>query len=397
MGCILSEVVTWVIEGRRKLRDYRRRRAEEVGIKFTKKEDRFHCNGELLETVRELHADLLRNKREHDYITPLIVQRLVHSSVVVDDQSRATAHALFNQSIRIYEEAQKMLDLERSSGPAPHPYHTVSSDRVLGKKKRLPPNFPPKSASTSSIGTFEIEMDGSDLGQSLGHRMWSNGLQERGTHSGLVQNGTAPEPVHEFIGLNGNRKYTIPLERSQVQHHKLDFSHRRPKPVSSQPIFSSMQRHQYTRSSAITAQMEESSQQKPFGSIADDYGNTQASYLPSRSGQNRHSAISAGGSAPRHSTTEAMSHLLDIRDSDPFVERGVPSSDREEEFSSRYRPAHNNRPHPQMSVQKGLEIKRAREHGQNASYPGQDLVRTMDAVLKRRDHVCRSFSLPLDL
>ena len=385
MGCILSEVITWVTEGRRKLRDYRRRRLEEVG------EDRFHCNGEVLDTVSQLHEDLMQNRRIHDYLTPTIVQGLVHSSIVIDHQSRASAHQLFYQSGRILGDAQKKLERRR--------YHAVS-DGVLEMKKRLPPNLPPKS-STSSTETFKVEMERGDLGQTSGHRVWSNGLQERDNHSEWVQHANVQVPVHNSMNHNGNRKHTISSERSQAQHQQPNSTHRRVERVSSQPVSPSMHRQNNMRSSAKTAQMEKWSQQNPLGIIADTYENTQSSYFPLRSPQNRYSAASAGGLALRPSSTEGISHLPELRHSVPFVERGVASSDLllessdcDEECSPRYRPALKDRPHPQMSVNEGLTIKRARERGQNVRYPDQDLFQTLDAVLRKRDHVCRFISPP---
>lgn len=334
----------------------------------------------------------MQNSRRFDYVTPMIVQGLVHSSIVVDHQSRATARHLSYQSSRILREAEKKLDRGR--------YHAVS-DGVLKAKKRLPPNFPPRSASTSSTGTFEVEAVNCDRGQTSGHRMWSNGLQERAIHSGWVQNGTAKEPVRKSIGRNGNRNRPILTERSQARDQQPEFTHRRPERVSSQPVSPSLQRQQYTRSSANTAQAEMWSQQNSLGIIADDYDNNQASYFPLRSPQNRHSAASAGGPAPRPSTTEGNFHLPDFRDSDPFVESRVASShplpatsNRDVVSSFHYRPARNDRPHPQMSVNEGLTIKRAREHGRNVRYPDQDLFQTLDAVLRKRDHVCRSIGPP---
>lgn len=392
MGCILSEVITWVTEGRKKLRDYKRRRVEEIGRTLTRNEDRFHCNGEVLETVRQLHADFLQNRRVHDHITPMIVERLVHYSVVIDHHSRASAHALFTQSSRILEEAQERLDCERTNGLATYPYHNVSYDRVLGKKKRLPPNLPLRSASTSSIGTFEAETDDYGPAQSSGQWMWSTGSQQRGTHSGWVQNGVIQEPVHNFMGHGRNRKHTIPSERSEAQYQQPHFSHRRLKHVSSPPILSSIRRQQYTPSSAIRAQMEIRSQKNPSGITADGDDNSHASYLPSRSEQSRHSATSPGESVPRRSTTEGISHLLGTQDETQFVESGFPSH-HDEGFPSQYTPALNDRPHPQMSVNEGLEIKRAKGYRQNTKYPDQDLFETLDAVLRHRDHVCRLFNL----
>lgn len=398
MGCVLSEVITWVTEGPKKLREYRRRRPEEVGKAFATSEDRFHSNGEVLDTVNQLHDELMENRRIHDHVTPTIIQRLIHSSIVKDHRLRASAHQLSDQSSRILGEAQKKLDRGQLSGPAPTPYHTVS-DGALDRKKRLPPNWPPHLTSTSSTGTFELETENSNLGQMSGHRIPSKAFPGRDLHSEWVQNRGTQEPVHN--PHTGNCELPMSSERSQARYQLPSFPSPRSEHILSHPISSSMQRQQDTRSFVDAAQLAEAwSHNNPLGIIADNHDNTQASYSPLRSRQNRHSATIAGGLAFRPSTHGDISIMPDLRDSDPFVNSGVASShplpeipDRDGQFSSRFRPARNDRPHPHMSVNEGLPIKWAREHGRNARYPDQDLVQTLDAVLRKRDHVCRSKSL----
>lgn len=391
MGCILSEVVTWVTEGRKKLQEYRRRRLEEVGKTFSNREDRFHCNGEVLDTVNQLHDELMQNNRRLDYVTPMIVEGLVHTSIIVNYQSRASAHHLSYQSSRILKEAEKKLERERS--------HTVSNG-VPKAKKRLPPNLPLRSASTSSAGTLEVEAANYDQGQTSRHPKRFNDLQERAIHSGWVRNGTAKEPGNPSNSHNGNRNRTIPTEQSQARYEQPNSVFRRPERVLSQADFSSMQRQQHPRFSTNTAQMEILNQQHHRSIVEQGHDTPQASYFPLRSRQYRYSATSAGRPATRPSTTEGVPYLPDFKDSDPFVESGVASPhsleacDRDEEYSSPYRPPRKDRPHPHMSVDEGLKIKEARERGQNAKYPDQDILKTSDAVLRKRDHVSRSISPP---
>lgn len=383
MGCILSEVITWVTEGQNKLREYRRRRPLEVGKTFSTREDRFHCNGEVLDTVNQLLEELIQNRRRHDYVTPAIVQVLVHSSIVIDHNARSSALQLFYHSRRILREAQQKLDRGRSV-----------SDGALGRKKRLPPNLPPRSASTSSAGTFEVETEN-------WHRPRSTDFQSRDTHNEPVQNALVQKPVHNSVSRNRNPSHTNSSKQSENGHQQPDLARRGPERVSSRPVSLIMQRQQYARSPAHKAQIETRSRYNPLGIVPDTYDTTQAPPSPLRPRQNRHSPTSAGGPAPRPLTTEGISHLPRFSDSDPFMERGVASSDLlfeasdiDEESSSRYRLAPKNRPHPRMSVNEGLIIKKAKDHGQNVEYPRQALIRTLDAVLRKRDHVCSLICLP---
>ena len=397
MGCILSEVITWVTEGRQKLKEYRRRRQEEVGKTSVTSEDRFHCNGDVLETVNQLHDELRENSRRHDYVTPTIIEGLVHSSIVMDHQSRGSAHSLSYQSNRILKDAQKRLDCGPSSRPSPNTHHTVSDGILEVKSRRLPPNLPPRFNSPSSTEHLLVDLEDADLGQTLQLPIPLDSFREREVHGGVVQDGTSRESFTNSISGHDPDNDMMTSERSQAQYQQHHFAPRRPGRILSQPVSSKAYLDYLRKSSANPGQLlEMPPQNNPLGITADTTDDTQTSHVPFRPRQLRQPPKAPRGPAPRPSTTEGISQVPGYRGSDPFVQGEMvapdplpATSDPGAEFV-RYRPARNDRPHPRMSVQKGLEIKRAREHGQNVKYPDQDLFQTLDDVLEKRDHVRHS-------
>ncbi|KAL8932216.1 MAG: hypothetical protein Q9216_006922 [Gyalolechia sp. 2 TL-2023] len=131
MGCILSEVATWVMEGMDKVREYRRRRGEEVLRKAGTNEELFFHNYRVLDAVKQIHHEIKQNSRPTDYITDAVIQRLVKAMMITDHDSRAPAKHFLDQSRQILEEAR------------PAPGHTVSDGMITANRSRWPPNLPP--------------------------------------------------------------------------------------------------------------------------------------------------------------------------------------------------------------------------------------------------------------
>lgn len=397
MGCILSEVITWVTEGRKKLREYRRRRLEEVGQTFATSEDRFHCNGDVLATVNQLHDELTQNARKHDYVTPTVVQGLIHNAIIVDHQSRASARQLAYHSSRILREAQKKLDRGPSSGSAPNSYQTIPDAVSPVRRQRLPPNFPPQFNLPLPTEIADADTDISNLGQGSQPPMPPNGFQEQDYYDTTVQNVTVQGSLPNSINRNNHSNGVMP-ERFFVPYQEQHVAPLRLDRISTQPVSYSTNPYNCNRLSAHTGRIAEFSlENNSLGIIAHASDSTRNSQVPYRPRQPRQSPTVTGTLAPKPSTTGSTPQLPEFRGSDPFIYSETahlppvnPGAYTESSFSRE--PERNNRPHPQMSVQSGLDIKRARERGQNARYPDQDLFQTSDAVLRKRDHVRRSSS-----
>ncbi|KAL8653142.1 MAG: hypothetical protein Q9226_003967 [Calogaya cf. arnoldii] len=138
MGCVISEVATWVTEGCPKLFEYRRRRQQEIaqksGVSSTG-EDRFHHVSEVLETVKAIHAEIEHNSRRYDYITPCVVEKLVKAMVRPHPYHRGAAQFLLESATEILKDARRKQDAIRN-GPAPNPNHTISDSAIDTKEVR---------------------------------------------------------------------------------------------------------------------------------------------------------------------------------------------------------------------------------------------------------------------
>lgn len=131
IGCILSEVATWITEGMPKVLEYRRRRAMEVHSKISRNEELFFHNYKVLEAVKQMHEEIKQNSRPTDRITDAVIQRLVKAMMIIDHHARAPATHFLDQSRQILDEAR------------PAPGHTVSDEVIGTSRPRLPPNLPP--------------------------------------------------------------------------------------------------------------------------------------------------------------------------------------------------------------------------------------------------------------
>ncbi|KAL8691019.1 MAG: hypothetical protein Q9218_003673 [Villophora microphyllina] len=89
-----------------------------------------------------------------------------------------------------------------------------------------------------------------------------------------------------------------------------------------------------------------------------------------------------------------VSQLTDPRDSNPYVDDQMTGFDLSHnpdvpivESPIPYESSvQNGRPHPYMSVEDGLRVKRDRDKGKYSKYPGWDDIQTMDSTLRGRDH-----------
>ncbi|KAL9635650.1 MAG: hypothetical protein Q9204_002555 [Flavoplaca sp. TL-2023a] len=138
MGCVYSEVATWVTEGSAKLLEYRCRRQKEIAKKLgvaRLEEDRFHHGWKILETVDEIHDEIKRNSRRCDLITPYVIERLVKGMVQPDPQNRGAAQFLLETSSEILEDAKRKREEAVPSGSAPNPDRTISDSGINAREK----------------------------------------------------------------------------------------------------------------------------------------------------------------------------------------------------------------------------------------------------------------------
>lgn len=135
MGCVLSEVVTWACQGWNKVVLYRQQRSKEIETLTGQREDRFHQQWQLLQTVGDIHRDNKENCRRNDEFTPRIIGGLVVEMLQVQSKARPNARYLYEKSRRIID------DICESPNHGPS-RATLGSLRRMTPTK-MPPQLPP--------------------------------------------------------------------------------------------------------------------------------------------------------------------------------------------------------------------------------------------------------------
>lgn len=109
IGCVFSEAAVWANDGWDRLAEYRRRRSIEVANKGGGKgEYVFHFEGNLLETVKDIHANILGKTVVEKRITRLILDRLV--SDMLQPETRPHAKLVCEKSWRLIKEYETKFD-----------------------------------------------------------------------------------------------------------------------------------------------------------------------------------------------------------------------------------------------------------------------------------------------
>ena len=102
LGCVLSEVVTWVVLGWQGLRDYRQRRQRELGERLgSDAGDLFHDGVRVLNTVQDTHKRLQDGRRTNDHITPNAVALI--TDMMDNSDRRLNSRQAYQKSMRIIE------------------------------------------------------------------------------------------------------------------------------------------------------------------------------------------------------------------------------------------------------------------------------------------------------
>ena len=390
MGCIFSEVATWISEGKPKLLEYRRRRKQEIHEKSkTASEECFHHRSEVLGTVVRIHHEIMETSRRNDYITPSVIKQLVNGMIRIDPRSRGSAPYLYETSKEIFKEAKIKLKSTLLDSPAPNPDHTISDAVIDVRKRRFPPNSPPGRgpqvpARPSDVGdNVLLPLEAAELhnstprsvGQDLNRLQQGRAAQNLGEHSD--QQGGEPFGVHSdyFAAQTEESRAYRPSQR-----------------IASHLAVSSVQSHQYARSSTSTAGIAgPSPSSRPQGPLTDAYDTTNALILPQRPRESR--ATINGLLASRVELNDEMSDFASSERADLANHNHTLFQDHQPTVPNTHtrssvgrRSAPDQRQRPTMSVEEGLRVRRARRSSR-ATYPGEEQISQKDNILKKRDHV----------
>lgn len=119
IGCVLSEVITWIASGWDGLERFRKLRQIRKDVlkvlhKTHSRPDCFHDGTTVLEEVRDWHRHVRKMVRDNDFVTTQVLD-LVDSSLLADDPKvRLKARYLHDKLIKIMGDAEKTDRLHRS-------------------------------------------------------------------------------------------------------------------------------------------------------------------------------------------------------------------------------------------------------------------------------------------
>ena len=121
LGCIFSEVATWMNYDWQVVEEYRRRRGEEAREKLGKGcGDIFHDSSNILDAVRTSHDTVIDQKRPQDPITDKILKRLVPRMLCPLGQ-RASVNELLTISLQLVDDAKEGIRMKTDQKGPPLP------------------------------------------------------------------------------------------------------------------------------------------------------------------------------------------------------------------------------------------------------------------------------------
>ena len=127
LGCIYSEVATWIGHGWPRVEQYRNQRQMEVEKKLNDPEigDLFHDGEKVLDAVEDSHTSVHESRRIDDFITSRMVRDVI-SEMLESPRVRMDAHQVYNKAHKSFVAARKELEAFRSKRSSFQP----SSDGV---------------------------------------------------------------------------------------------------------------------------------------------------------------------------------------------------------------------------------------------------------------------------
>ena len=144
LGCVFSEVVTWVVFGLTELQHYRHRRRRELGQTLGLSAGHaFHDGSSVLISVVDNHKRLKEDRSVDDHLTPDVIDLI--NSMVAESQQRLTSQHAYQKSMRIIQKAKDGI-LEAIKRPVSYEMSvprqaTVGSDTTLIEEEPVRTNY----------------------------------------------------------------------------------------------------------------------------------------------------------------------------------------------------------------------------------------------------------------
>ena len=356
------QVTTWVGHGWNKVNEYRRRRGQEFKEKTDTDGECFHDGSSKLDTVEQIHAETLSNRRVSDHVTPLVLEQLVPGMMIVDG-SRLPAKYIF-------ESSKRMIGQVKTKGGRRTPevtHHGKDHATYEGVQPQMPPNLPPG----HDVGTRDDSPYTTERSHDLGETP-SNGS----TPNGRPFNATSQ---HENFFLRGHQ-----LSNRSGDFREPPFTPTRPGRVFTAPQQSLSPVHQnlYPLTTPNGSQMEPLHNNRFSPIVEDESSKVDVDQtIARRETRNFPLQHQTGFSDPRakNSADDQSTKGVAIQ-SQPHDGLVASHADSPHTTSEQKR-------HPVLSIEKGLQWKNDREHGRYHELDNEDLFEE----LKGRDHVSCSY------
>ena len=122
LGCVFSEVATWIVGGWPKVKEYRSRRQQEAAKRLGKDHGEiFHDGHKLLEVVGQSHDSVIRSSRRDDFVTERVLLGPVAEMLQEEPMKRKECQRLLGRTDEIVSQAgidlQTAADKARSGAP----------------------------------------------------------------------------------------------------------------------------------------------------------------------------------------------------------------------------------------------------------------------------------------
>ena len=140
VGCVLSEVATWINHDWSRVEEYRRRRRNDMRENTGNPTagDSFHDGFDLLSSVKQTHEELVENCRRNDDVTPRIVSEMIQKMLHIG-RDKPEASYFFNKSEEIINRAERLL-ASRDQEQTASTNVGVRTNNILRQPTPLPPN-----------------------------------------------------------------------------------------------------------------------------------------------------------------------------------------------------------------------------------------------------------------
>lgn len=137
LGCVFSEVATWVVHGWNGLQKYRDQRKRDLeNILGLGAGDAFHDGSGVLAAVVDNHVRLKQSNRINGHLTPQIIATLI-SDMMVESKMRANAKQLYQKAMRMIQRSREIVEAKNRSTIPQLPLSATTLVNEISMTERL--------------------------------------------------------------------------------------------------------------------------------------------------------------------------------------------------------------------------------------------------------------------